>query len=249
MERYGPNIFINCFQGDENMNEVIASEQEKFLLEKIKQAVIFFDENEIEQLVKQWLDLGFDPSKAIFYGLVPGMEEVGRLYEDQVYFIPEMLLCADVLYKGLELLKARIEKKHIFTRGKIIIGVVFGDIHDIGKNIVKMMLDISGFEIYDLGRDVSIKEFANKIAQIQPDIICLSAMMTTTLLEMRRIIKKLKEKNPNLKVLVGGAPVTEKIARVWGANGYGQDAHQALKVALSIMQQLKIEMDAVEGSK
>ncbi|MHB1044227.1 MAG: cobalamin B12-binding domain-containing protein [Eubacteriales bacterium] len=230
------------------MNELCAGEQEKLLLEKIIQSVIFFDENEMEKLVKHWIGLGFDPSKAIFYGLVPGMEEVGRLYEDQVYFIPEMLLCADVLYKGLEMLKAKIGKKNNFTRGKIVIGVVFGDIHDIGKNIVKMMLDISGFEIYDLGRDVSFKEFYQKTNQIHPDIICLSAMMTTTLLEMRRIIKKLKEKNPDLKVLVGGAPVTEKIARVWGANGYGQDAHQALKVALNIMKQLKVEMGALEGS-
>ncbi|MCL6558549.1 MAG: cobalamin-dependent protein, partial [Firmicutes bacterium] len=93
----------------------------------------------------------------------------------------------------------------------------------------------------------SLREFSRKIDQLEPDIICLSAMMTTTLLEMRRIIKKLKEKNPRLKVLVGGAPVTEKIAKVWGASGYGQDAHQALKAALDIMRQVRPEIGALEG--
>ena len=225
------------------MSELAATEQEKAMLENIKQAVIFFDENELEKLLTQWIKQGLDPSRAIFYGLVPGMEEVGRLYEDQVYFIPELLLCADVLYKGLGLLNSRIEKKYCFVRGKIVIGVVLGDIHDIGKNIVKMMLYISGFEVYDLGRDVSLKQFSKELAKVQPDIVCLSAMMTTTLLEMRRIIKKLKEENPNLKVLVGGAPVTEKIARVWGTNGYGRNAHQALKAALDIMKQIQKEID------
>lgn len=216
------------------------SEYER-LLDQIKHAVIFFDEDEMKASVTQWLENGFDPAGAIFNGLVPGMEEVGSLYEDQVYFIPELLLCADVLYKGLELLKARIQKKDLHVKGKVVIGVVYGDIHDIGKNIVKMMLEISGFDVHDLGRDVSLEKFAGKLSEVQPDILCLSAMMTTTMLEIRKMIKALKENNPELKVMVGGAPFSENIARRWGASGYGQDAHHALKAAINIMNQIKKE--------
>lgn len=213
------------------------------LLDRIKQSVVFFNEEEMNYSVIQWIQSGFDPSKAIFHGLVPGMEEVGRLYEDQVYFIPELLMCADVLYKGLELLKARIESKYSYSKGKVLIGVVYGDIHDIGKNIVKMMLEISGFTIYDLGRDVPAEYFNKKLIELEPDIICMSAMMTTTMFEMRKIIRELREKKPDVKVMVGGAPFTEHIARRWGANGYGKDAHHALKSAISIMKQMAAASD------
>jgi len=214
---------------------------EQELLNKLKEAVIFFDEIQMEDAVKQWLKNGCDPAVAIFNGLVPGMEEVGRLYEDQVYFIPEMLLCADVLYKGLELLRAMIDKKEVAFKGKVVIGVVSGDIHDIGKNIVKMMLDISGFHIYDLGRDVSFEKFIHTAERVNPDIICLSTMMTTTMFEMRKIIRMINEHNPGIRILIGGAPVTEKVARRWGASGYGDDANHALKVAVNLMNQIKIE--------
>lgn len=217
------------------------SEQENTLLDNIKHAVIFFDEDEIKASVNQWLEADFNPARAIFNGLVPGMEEVGRLYEDHVYFIPELLLCADVLYKGLDMLKVRIKKNASTTKGRVVIGVVYGDIHDIGKNMVKMMLEISGFEVHDLGRDVPLEYFAAKMDEINPDILCLSAMMTTTMIEMRRIIKKLKQKNPHLKVMVGGAPFTENIALKWGASGYGKDAPHALKVAINIMHLIKKE--------
>lgn len=218
------------------------TEYEKTLLEQIRNSVIFFDDDEMVLSVKKWVELGLDPSKAIFDGLVPGMEEVGRLYEDQVYFIPELILCADVLYKGLGLLKSSIEKKEASVKGKVLIGVVYGDIHDIGKNFVKMMLEISGFDVYDLGRDVSINEFVDKINEIQPDILCLSAMMTTTMLEMRKIINTTKEIRPGMKILIGGAPVTGHIARRWGASGYGKNAHHALRIALEIMKQIKNEI-------
>lgn len=216
-------------------------EKEKILLDNIKHAVIFFDEDEMNSSVQQWIDLGCDPAKGIFNGLVPGMEEVGRLYEDQVYFIPELLMCAEVLYKGLEMLRSKIEKKEPAAKGRVIIGVVYGDIHDIGKNIVKMMLDLSGFEVHDLGRDVPLEMFDRKMAEVKPDILCLSTMMTTTMFEMRKMIRHLKQHNPNLKIIVGGAPFTENIARRWDASGYGRDAHHALKVAIDIMKQIKNE--------
>lgn len=213
------------------------------LLEKLKNAVIFFDEEEMEVLVNQWLELGLEPAKAIFYGLLPGMEQVGKLYEDQVYFIPELLLCADTLYKGLEILKTRIKKNEIVI-GKVLIGVVYGDIHDIGKNLVKMMLEVSGFEVFDMGRDVPLEKILKEVNEHKPDLLCLSAMMTTTMLEMRKMIKVIKKQNPALKVLVGGAPFTEDIAMRWGAHGFGINAHHALKAAIQLMKQIKKEFKA-----
>jgi corrinoid protein of di/trimethylamine methyltransferase len=214
---------------------MVTRQEEENLLCQLKRAVIEFDEEQVEKLVKEWLDKGLSAGKAIFEGLVPGIEEVGRLYEEQVYFIPEMLLCADALYKGLELLKDRLDKKDLGVRGTVLIGVVEGDIHDIGKNIVKIMFENANFEVYDLGRDVPLENFLNLYEQLRPDIVCLSTMMTTTMMEMRRVIVRLKESNPDVKVMIGGAPVTQDIASRFGASGYAENATRALKVAVDIL--------------
>ncbi|MCL2336595.1 MAG: corrinoid protein [Firmicutes bacterium] len=219
------------------MSGTVSLEQE--LLDKLKEAVVFFDEKQMEDAIKQWLKNGYDPAVAIFNGLLPGMEGVGKLYEDQVYFIPEMLLCSEVLYRGLEILWAMVDKKKVVSKGTVVIGVVNGDIHDIGKNIVKIMLDISGFHIYDLGRDVPFEKFIRTAEMVKPDIVCLSAMMTTTMFEMRKIIRMFNERNPGIRILVGGAPVSEKFARQWGASGYGEDVNHALQMAVSLMNQIK----------
>ncbi len=218
---------------------MLSRQEENELLLQLKNAVINFDEEKVAQLVEECLEKGISAGKAIFEGLVPGIEEVGRLYEEQVYFIPEMLLCADALYRGLELLKNRLEKKDFGVRGTVLIGVVEGDIHDIGKNIVKMMFETANFEVYDLGRDVSLESFLNLYEQLRPDIVCLSTMMTTTMLEMKRVIVRLKEENPEVKIMVGGAPVTEEIAARFGASGYAENATKALKVAIKILVSLK----------
>jgi len=214
-------------------------QEEKELLMSLRNAVINYDEEKATQLIKTCLEKGIGAGRAIFDGLVPGIEEVGRLYEQEVYFIPEMLLCADVLYRGLELLKDRIEKKDLGIKGTVLIGVVEGDIHDIGKNIVKMMFESANFEVYDLGRDVSLESFLNLCEQLRPDIVCLSTMMTTTLLEMKRVIVQLKRTNPDVKIMIGGAPVTEEIAARWGASGYANNATKALKVAIDLLSTIK----------
>lgn len=209
------------------------------MLDQLKKAVINFEEEKVVELVQECLEKGISAGKAIFEGLVPGIEEVGRLYEEQIYFIPEMLLCADALYKGLELLKSRLEKKDFGVRGTVLIGVVEGDIHDIGKNIVRMMFESANFEVYDLGRDVPLENFLNLYTQLRPDIVCLSTMMTTTILEMKRVIVRLKEENPDVRIMIGGAPVTPEIAARFGACGYAENATKALKVAIDILVALK----------
>ena len=120
--------------------------EDERLLHRLRNAVIYFDDDEMLDTAKECIASGFDVNKAIFEGLLPGIQEVGRLYEEQVYFIPEMLLCSEVLYLGLELFRPYVQKRDMGIRGKVLIGVVCGDIHDIGKNIVKMMLETSGFE-------------------------------------------------------------------------------------------------------
>jgi corrinoid protein of di/trimethylamine methyltransferase len=181
---------------------------------------------------------GVDPYRAVFEGMLDGMNEVGRLYEEQEYFVPEMLMCADALYAGLDILKPHLPQNN-GKRGTVVMGVVQGDVHDIGKNIVKMMFDAAGFEVHDLGRDVPLEKFVEEQLNTNSDLVCLSAMMTTTMSGMKEIIEAIKAKNPRCKIMIGGAPVSEAIADKWGADGYAKDANNALKDALRMIQSLR----------
>jgi len=167
------------------------------------------------------------------------MNEVGRLYEEQEYFVPEMLMCADALYAGLDILKPHIIQKEGGIKGAVVMGVVQGDVHDIGKNIVKMMFDVAGFDVHDLGRDVPMDKFVEEQLKTDSELVLLSAMMTTTMVGMKDIIAKIKEKNPNCKIMIGGAPVSEDLADKWGADGFAKDANNALKDALNMVKALK----------
>ncbi|HUW64210.1 MAG TPA: cobalamin-dependent protein [Spirochaetia bacterium] len=219
--------------------------EEQSLLYRLRNAVIYFDGDEMLSTAKECITSGFDVNKAIFEGLLPGIQEVGRLYEEQVYFIPEMLLCSEVLYLGLDLFRPYAQKRDIGIRGKVLIGVVCGDIHDIGKNIVKMMLETSGFDVYDLGRDVPVEKFLIQSRIIEPDIVCLSTMMTTTLLNMKETIKYLKDTKPDIKIMVGGCTVTVNISRRLGATGYAPNAYQALKTVINILSAGKLPANGV----
>lgn len=214
-------------------------EKEKELLERLKEGVVNFDEEAVVAAANEVLEAGVDPSKAVFEGLVRGMEEVGRLYELQEYFVPEMLMCADALYAGLNVLKPHIERKDFGVRGQVVMGVVQGDVHDIGKNIVKMMFDVAGFEVHDLGRDVPLERFVEEQLRTDSELVCLSAMMTTTMVGMKEVIRKIREKNPRVKIMIGGAPVTQDIADKWGADGYAKDANNALKEAIKMISSLR----------
>ncbi|MBS4025245.1 MAG: corrinoid protein [Clostridia bacterium] len=209
------------------------------ILEKLKQAVINYDEEAVRDAAYESIEKGVDAFDAVFIGLVPGIVEVGRLYEVQEYFVPEMLMCADALYIGLEILKPLIKKKNYNVKGQVIIGVVEGDVHDIGKNIVKMMFEVAGFEVHDLGRNVPMQKFVEEQLRTDSELVLLSALMTTTMVEMETIIKAIKAKNPNVKIMVGGAPITKHMASVWGADGYAQDASNALKSAINMISAIK----------
>lgn len=213
--------------------------REQELFDALKQGVIDYDEDAVIAASQAVIDEGFDAYKAVFDGLVEGMNEVGRLYEEQEYFVPEMLMCADALYAGLGLLKPHIQQKEGSVKGAVVMGVVQGDVHDIGKNIVKMMFDVAGFDVYDLGRDVPMEKFVEEQLKTNSELVLLSAMMTTTMVGMKDIIAKIKEKNPNVKIMIGGAPVSEDLADKWGADGFAKDANNALKDALNMVKALK----------
>lgn len=228
---------------------MVAEEKKEEILEKLKKAVINYDEDAAKEAAKEALDSGIDAAEAIFNGLVKGMEEVGRLFEAQEYFVPELLMCADALYAGLDILKPHMKKLDLGVKGSVVIGTVEGDVHDIGKNIVKMMFDVAGFTVYDLGRDVPLDKFVEEQLRTDSDLVCLSAMMTTTMVGMKTVIEKLKARNPNVKIMIGGAPVSQDIAEKWGADGYAKDASNALKDAINMISSLRKMRDEAEAKR
>lgn len=228
----------------------MATEEKKNeILEKLKNAVIQYDEDSAKEGAEEALKEGLDANDAIFNGLVSGMEEVGRLFEAQEYFVPELLMCADALYVGLDILKPHVKQLDLGVKGSVVIGTVEGDVHDIGKNIVKMMFDVAGFEVYDLGKDVPLDKFVEEQIKTDSDLVCLSAMMTTTMVGMKKVIEDLKAKNPNVKIMIGGAPVSKDIAEKWGADGYSPDANNALKDAINMISALKRLKEEAEEKK
>lgn len=210
------------------------------LLECMKQGVIKYDEESVKKCASEWLQENFDANEGIFEGLAAGMDVVGELFSKNEYFVPEVLMCADALYAGLDILKphAKIDKT-TRAKGAVVIGTVEGDVHDIGKNIVKLMFEVAGFTVYDLGKDVPLDKFVEEQLRTDADIVALSAMMTTTMVGMKKVIEKIRAKNPKAKILIGGAPVSEQVAQMWGADGYGKDASNALQEALRMVSSLR----------
>jgi len=220
----------------------VDEEKRKDILERLKNGVVEFDEDMVREAAQEALDVGMDALDAIMNGLVAGMEEVGELFDKGEYFVPEVLMCADALYAGLDILKPHVKKEDIKVSGQVVIGVVEGDVHDIGKNLVKMMFEVAGFEVIDLGKDVPLEKFVEESLNANADIVALSAMMTTTMLGMPKVIEMIREKNPNAKILIGGAPVSKESAEKWGADGWAPDATNAVKEAINMVRGLKKEV-------
>jgi len=214
---------------------MVDESKKKEILEKLRNGVIQYDEDACREGAQEALDAGMDANEAIFEGLVAGMEEVGRLFEAQEYFVPEILMCADALYAGLDILKPHCKQMDLGIKGSVVIGTVEGDVHDIGKNLVKMMFDVAGFTVYDLGRDVPLDKFVEEQLRTDSDLVCLSAMMTTSMVGMPKVIENIKKKNPECLILIGGAPTSKELADKWGADGYAEDASNALKEAIKMV--------------
>ncbi|MBN2032564.1 MAG: corrinoid protein [Deltaproteobacteria bacterium] len=207
------------------------AKEKELLLKKIHDAVVIFDEEKTSDLCRKALEAGIDPYDAIMKGLAAGMDTVGDLYEKKDYFVPELLLCSDAMYAGLDILRPHVKMGEHQATGKIVIGVVEGDIHDIGKALVKTMFEAAGWEIYDLGKDVKLGLFVEALQRTGADVVALSALMTTSMMAMPKAIEMLKAQKPEVVILVGGAPLSEDIARQYGADGYAEDAVSAVTVA------------------
>jgi 5-methyltetrahydrofolate--homocysteine methyltransferase len=192
---------------------------------------------QVEGLVKKALAAGHSAAQVLNEGLIGGMSIVGREFKARELWVPDVLLAARNMQRGIAILKPMFSKEGQGSKGKIILATVKGDIHDIGKNLVAIMMTGSGFEVVDLGVDVPTEKFLAAIKENQPQIIGLSALLTTTMLEMGKVIEAVKGISLNVKpyVIVGGAPVTESFAREIGADGYGPDAVSAVEVAINLL--------------
>jgi corrinoid protein of di/trimethylamine methyltransferase len=215
---------------------MVSEERRAEILQKLSEGVVEYQEDLVREYSEIALEEGLDAHDAIMNGLAAGMEIVSDLYDQQEYFVPEMLMCADALYAGLDILKPHIKKDDsIGVKGQVVIGTVQGDVHDIGKNLIKLMFEVSGFTVYDLGRDVPLEKFSEEQLRTNSDIVALSAMMTTTMMNMKKVIESIKEKNPGVAVLLGGAPVTKEVAALFGADGYADGAANAIQEAMKMI--------------
>jgi 5-methyltetrahydrofolate--homocysteine methyltransferase len=206
-------------------------------LEPIYKAVLNGDKEAATENVQAALDAGIDAGVILQEALIPAMGEVGQLFEAGDYYVPEMLIAARAMQAGLALLKPLLVDSDIKPTGKVAIGTVKGDLHDIGKNLVGMMLEGAGFEIIDMGTDVSPEKFIAAINDEDVDILAMSALLTTTMPMMETTIKAVDDAGlrDTVKIIVGGAPVTNEYAEKIGADGFAPDASQAASLAKTLV--------------
>jgi len=193
----------------------------------------------VKELVNQALEDGIEPKKILDEGLLSGMNVVGEKFKNNQVFIPEVLIAARAMNAGVELLKPRLIAEGLESKGTVVIGTVKGDLHDIGKNIVKMMIESKGLDVVDLGTDVDAKIFVQEAINHNADIICCSALLTTTMTEMKNVVKETVDAGirDKVKIMVGGAPITQSFCDSIGADYYTPDAASASDIALKICQE------------
>jgi len=206
-------------------------------LQKLSEAIINGDAKTARELTREALNHRVDPKVIVKDYLIPAMDEVGKRFECNEFFVPELLIAARAMKGSLELINPILASRGDKPAGRVVIGTVKGDLHDIGKNLVASMLEGAGFEIIDLGVDVAPETFVNSIKEKQPTFLALSALLTTTMPSMKHTIDALKEAGirDNVKVLVGGAPVSPRYAEEIGADGYSDSASGAVGLVRSLM--------------
>lgn len=213
------------------------------ILNGLAESVISGDEEKAKDFAKKALQAGIDPLKAINEGLMKGMSQVGDDFSKLKIYLPEVMMAAEAMKAALSILEpAAIQKgSGAIKKSRVVIGTITGDIHDIGKNIVAMLLRANGFEVYDLGRDVPVDDLIKKAEEVGADIIAASTLLSTSMPYMEDLISLLKERNLREKyiVMVGGGPVTREWATSIGADGYGDDGEEAVKVAKELLQRVK----------
>jgi methanogenic corrinoid protein MtbC1 len=202
------------------------------ILSKLKESVIKCDKEAAKEAAEEALDAGIDPYKAIDC-LAAGLRELGELYEKEV-FIPELIMAADALHEGSKILGTHSSPKAA-KKGVVVIGTVEGDVHFMGKELVKYMMEAHGLNVIDLGYNVKAEKFIEEAKKNNADLIAISALMSSTMREMKKVIDIVHERNLDVKVMVGGGPVTEEIAKLYGADGWALNAADAAKKAVELV--------------
>ncbi len=206
-------------------------------LEQIGTEVIKGNQQEVEKLVHEAVEGEMAPKEIINDGLIKGMDVVGQKFKNGDMFVPEVLMSAKAMKAGMNIVKPLLLDSDINQAGKVILGTVSGDLHDIGKNLVGMLMESSGLKVIDLGVDLETEDFVKAIKENEPDLVGMSALLTTTMIEMRNVIEVLQEEGlrDSLKVIVGGAPVTQDFANKIGADGWAPDAASAKDLAVELI--------------
>lgn len=206
-------------------------------LDKLKKAVLEGDDEIAQGLVKKALKEKIEPLKIVSEGIVPGIQEAGELWKQNVYFYTDIILCAEAFRLAMEVIEPKLSKEEIGTSGTILIGTVAGDMHNLGKIMVNATLRGGGFNVIDLGEDVSQDTFIQKIKEFNPNILGLGCYMTTTMLEMKEIVNRLNSEGlrNKVKVMIGGVPITQEYAEEIGADAWGKDAFDSVEKAKKLM--------------
>ena len=209
------------------------------VLKSLTDAVIQMDEEGAVRFAEEALATGIDAYEAVAEGLSRGMAVVSDLYDREQYFVPEILLCSDAMYAGISVLKPHIRAESVGERQGIVIGVIEGDIHDIGKNIVKIMLEAAGFVVNDLGRSVPVTRFVEEAERVGAKVIAMSTLMSTTMVGMQRVMDLLHQRGVRdcYKVMIGGCPCSPAFAEEIGADAFGASATEAVRIARRLVQQ------------
>lgn len=208
------------------------------LLNKLSECVLEMEDEEVVDVAEEYIEAGYPALDGIMEGLVDGMNKASELFEEEEYFVTDILLCSDAMYAGLEVLRPYLpDEEEQAAKPVAVIGVVEGDTHDIGKNLVKIMMETAGFEMIDLGRDVPLEQFIETAKEEEADLICMSTLMTTTMGGMETVIHMLEDAGmrDKVKVMIGGGPISQKYADKIGADGYSQNAVEAVKLAKRLL--------------
>ncbi|MBG9981186.1 corrinoid protein [Facklamia sp. DSM 111018] len=205
-------------------------------LNQLSDLVVEMEDEAIVELVDEYVAAGYDIKEGMT-GLIDGMNRCSELYEQDEYFIPELILCSDAMYAGINQFKSYMEVESQESLATVVLGVPEGDTHDIGKSLVKLMLETAGFRVIDLGRDVPCQAFIDTAIEHQAQIIGLSTLMSTTMKETKKVVDQLKAEglHPGIKVIIGGAPITQKFATEIGADGYSENATEVVGLVKQIL--------------
>ncbi|EHQ88505.1 corrinoid protein [Desulfosporosinus youngiae] len=209
------------------------------LLQQLSDCVFKMEDDTAADVANEYIDAGYEALDGVLKGLVDGMNRAGQMYEEEEYFVTDLLVCSDAMYNGLEVLKPHLPKEEgaDAVNYKCVIGVVEGDTHDIGKNLVRIMLETAGFEMYDLGRDVPLPSFVEKAKDVNAQLICLSTLMTTTMPGMKEVVDMLKKEGlkDKVKVMIGGGPISQAYCDQISADGYAVNAIGAVSLAKELV--------------